>query len=142
MHIALVLLAALRFVQGGDSLQPHNEPTIRELLGEWKNHDTTTSLEVGGRLSRRLVSSDTLFFTVMATDRQEFESWVNALDRTTFTILNYEDDVDAQLETRKLEILRGWMLDHIRKFKNMPEFREMATFLESKLKAITIERGN
>ncbi len=120
------------------SQSKNNEIKFLELIQQYNNRDGASGYDISFKISKMLIINDTIFFKIMNDHKNVFLDWLNELQYQTFTVYDYEDDVDKILLKTMLNKLKELMINTTEKYLNSSEYQLMAKKLYVKLKNIKI----
>ena len=120
------------------SQSKNDEIKFLELIQQYNNRDGASGYDISFKISKMLIINDTIFFKIMKDHKNVFLDWLNELQYQTFTVYDYEDDVDKILLKTMLNKLKELMINTTEKYLNSSEYQLMAKKLYVKLKNIKI----
>lgn len=85
------------------------EATTPQLIEKWRGRDGAAVHEYGTELSMSLVQAPNAFFSAMADNPDEFNSWLDGLDSHTFLITSSRGEVEDELMEAYLSRLKELM---------------------------------
>ena len=114
------------------------DSTIAALVGKWDKRDGAAFIEVGSQLSEQFVLHGTSFFRVMKKHPKSFQSWIDELPSSTFTVYDYKDSADSVHLRSESVKLRSDMIARAKELSQSPGFSKMAKRLTAALKKVQI----
>lgn len=112
---------------------------ILDLVNKFQNRDGAQFVELSYNLSKMLVLNDSVFFKVMFNNQDTFCSWIEGLQKGTFTVYCYEDNVDKVLKKAMFSKLKELMQMHNNKYIENPKYKYLSKKLRQRLKDISIK---
>jgi hypothetical protein len=110
-----------------------------ELIQKYNNRDGATGYDISFKISKMLIIDDTIFFKIMNNHNNVFYDWVSKLQYQTFTLYDYEDEVDKILFKTKMNKLKELMISNTKKYLNGHKYHVLAKKLYVKLNNIKIQ---
>lgn len=131
--LLIALLSSSAFAQTKNA-----EEELQSLIIKWKARDGDMVGELSYEFSKKVVMNGKIFFKVFLGNQEDFNSWIEDLQFTTFTAYQSSDNVEDALYSAYYNELKVLMLKESEKYLDHPQFGKMAHKLKSKLGKIYV----